>query len=101
VREQAQERRRTITDIAREYLEGHGPYPGRVHVISLVSRFFADYFDLLDSWATWASDELENWDEGTDLTPALATSVRETLAEIAALRPATSLAGSPLPKGTK
>lgn len=61
-------------------------------MISLVSRSFANYFNLLDTWAAWASDELENWDEGTDLTPALAASVRETLAEIAALRPATSLA---------
>ncbi|MBV8992416.1 MAG: hypothetical protein JO287_01640 [Pseudonocardiales bacterium] len=37
---------------------------------------------------------------GADLTPALAASVRETLAEIAALRPATSLAGSPPHEGT-
>jgi DNA-binding PadR family transcriptional regulator len=93
LRQQARNRRRVVTDVARDYLEGHGPYPERVHVISLVTRFFADYFDLLDNWAAWAADEIENWNGDTGLTAAPEDSIRNTLAEVAALRPSNSLPG--------
>jgi DNA-binding PadR family transcriptional regulator len=88
LRAHAEERRRSITDIARTYVEGTGPYPDRIHTISLVTRFFADYYDLLDSWATWAATEIESWEDISRPPPHGAP--EETLAELAALRPARS-----------
>jgi DNA-binding PadR family transcriptional regulator len=87
LRQQAQERARFITEVARTYLEGEGPYPGRVHTISLVTRFFADYYALLDRWAAWAGEEIEAWGDISH-PPADARAVSATLEEIAALRPA-------------
>jgi DNA-binding PadR family transcriptional regulator len=85
LRAQADEGRRTVTEISRSYVEGQGRYPERVHTISLVNRFFADYYALLDSWAAWAGDQIEGWD---DIAHAPADSgPLETLAETAALRP--------------
>jgi DNA-binding PadR family transcriptional regulator len=83
--EQARERRRYITDIAREYVEGRGPYPERLGVISVVMRFFTDYYDLLEDWSSWAAHHLgaEDDDDSARNSAALAT-----LTEIAALRPA-------------
>ena len=85
-RAHAQERRRFVTDVARPYVEGRGAYPDRVHTISLIMRFYADYFELLDAWAAWAAGEIEAWGDirrpPADLGPV------ETLADIAALRPA-------------
>lgn len=49
-------------------------------------RFFADYFDLLDAWAAWASEEIERWDDVN--RPPASARLLDTLAEIAALRPA-------------
>ena len=86
LRAHAEERRRYVTDIARNYVEGTGPYPDRIHTISLVNRFFADYYDMLDTWATWASAAIESWDDLSRPPPS--EGPRETLAEIAALRPA-------------
>jgi PadR family transcriptional regulator, regulatory protein AphA len=87
LRAQAQEQLRWIVSIAREYAEGRGTYPERIHTISLVSRFIADYYALLDSWAEWATGEIEGWDD-VSRPPADGSPV-ETLAEIAALRPVT------------
>ena len=85
LRAQADEGRRTVTEISRSYVEGQGRYPERVHTISLVNRFFADYYALLDSWAAWAGDQIEGWD---DIAHAPADpGPLETLAETAALRP--------------
>lgn len=86
LREQAEEKRRFTAEIARAYVEGRGTYPDRVHTISLVNRFFADYFELLDRWAAWASDEIEAWDDISRPPPE--GSPLDTLAEVAAVRPA-------------
>ena len=86
LRAQAADRRRFTTDIARDYVEGRGLYPDRVHTISLVVRFFSDYYTLLERWAGWASGEIEAW--GDVRHPPDAGSPLDTLAEVAALRPA-------------
>jgi len=88
LREQAQEQSRFVTEVARTYLEGQGPYPDRVHTISLVVRFFAEYYALLDRWAEWAGHEIEAW--GDISRPPAGSGPLDTLAEIAALRPARS-----------
>ena len=85
LRAQVEEHRRLVTDVARAYLEGQGPYPERVHTISLVARFFADYYALLDSWAEWADGEIEAW--GEIGRPPAEGGPLATLAELAALRP--------------
>lgn len=79
------ERAQLVTEVAREYIEGRGIYPERIHVIGVVSRFFADYFALLDRWADWAGKEIESWDDVTH--PAVFAGAAEALEEIAALRP--------------
>ena len=86
LREQADERRRLVTDIARSYLEGQGRYPDRIHTISLVLRFFSEYFDLLDRWAAWAGDEIGAWDDIN--RPPAGSGPLDSLAKTAALRPA-------------
>lgn len=86
LRAQAGERRRFAVEIARSYLEGRGAFPDRIHSISLVIRFFDDYYALLDRWAAWAADEVGNWDDIR--RPSAGSTALDTLAEIAALRPA-------------
>jgi DNA-binding PadR family transcriptional regulator len=83
LREQIAERRRLITDVARDYVEGRGPYPNRVPIIAVVSRFFADYYALMDDWASWAARQLELDPDDEAHASALAV-----LAEIGALRSA-------------
>jgi PadR family transcriptional regulator AphA len=86
LRAHAEERRQFGADIARAYVEGRGLYPERIHTISLILRFFADYSALLDSWAAWAAKEIEAW--GDIRHPPADGSPLETLVEVAALRPA-------------
>lgn len=86
LRAHADERRHFVTEVARSYVEGRGSYPDRVHTISLVNRFFADYYELLDRWAAWAGAEIERW--GDVQHPPPDSGPLDTLAEIAALRPA-------------
>lgn len=85
LRAQAEENRRVAIEISREYVEGRGRYPDRIHTISLVNRFFADYYAVVDSWAEWAASQIESWDDIGH--PPDDNSPFETLAEIAALRP--------------
>jgi hypothetical protein len=49
-------------------------------------RFFADYYALLDSWAVWASGEIEAW--GDISHPPADAGPLDALGEVAALRPA-------------
>jgi DNA-binding PadR family transcriptional regulator len=86
LRAQVEERRRYAAAVARAYVEGQGRYPERVHTISLIIRFFADYYDVLDSWAAWASEEIESW--GDIRRPPGDGGPLETLAGTAAVRPA-------------
>lgn len=88
LQEQARELSRHATGVARSYVEGQGLYPERVHVISLVIRFFADYYELLESWAAWASSQIEAW--GDIAGPPADSTPLDTLAEVAALRPVRS-----------
>jgi DNA-binding PadR family transcriptional regulator len=97
LRAQAEEKGRLAIEIARTYFEGRGPYPDRIHLISLVVRFFADYYALLDSWAAWASDEIGSWDDIA--RPGVGDGPLEALAETAA-RLAALLRVGQIPVGT-
>jgi PadR family transcriptional regulator AphA len=85
LRAQVEERRQLAVEIARDYAEGRGRYPERIHTISLVNKFFADYYALLDSWAEWAGGQIESWEDIS--RPPDDNGPAATLAEIAALRP--------------
>jgi DNA-binding PadR family transcriptional regulator len=93
LRAQAEEARRRVADIARDYVEGRGPYPERVHVISLITRFGADYLSLLDTWAEWAAERIEDWDGATPTS--VDPDAIAILAEVAALRPVGSARTGP------
>lgn len=77
-----------VVEVGREYVEGRGPFPNRVHLIALFAKFYAGYLDLLDTWAAWAADEIEQWPHiaGPEVYP----DALEVLAELVALRPAKS-----------
>lgn len=80
----ARQRRHEIRLLAREYVEGEA-YPQRLHLISLITTFFADYFEMMDNWASWAGEQMVTWDDQIqtgDLDQALAA-----LERVAALAP--------------
>jgi DNA-binding PadR family transcriptional regulator len=54
------------TSLAREYLEGRGPFPRRLHVQALVFGFLWRYFHALVKWAEWAEHEVDGWPDTTD-----------------------------------
>jgi DNA-binding PadR family transcriptional regulator len=37
------------------------PFPERLHLSSLVNRFFVEYAAAIERWAEWAVDEVETW----------------------------------------
>ena len=41
---------------ARAYLQGAGPYPERLATLVLTGRFLDDYLEMIDRWATWATE---------------------------------------------
>jgi len=43
------------------YLEGGGPFPDRLPILVLTSRFIDDYLDMLDRWAAWAQQQIADW----------------------------------------
>ena len=44
-----------------EYLEGRGNYPERLPWLVLTARFLDEFDRLVDRWATWAIEEVEQW----------------------------------------
>jgi PadR family transcriptional regulator AphA len=84
----AQQGRHEARIVAREYVEGAGPYPERVHLVTLVTVFFADYFDLIDAWSTWASEQIASWENQTQTdTHTQALAALERIAALAPHRP--------------
>lgn len=76
--------RRMVADVARQYVEGRGPYPDRAHLVALVLPFVDDYAAAMEGWASWAADHVLAW-EGTGSAPPGA-SIFQKLAELAAPR---------------
>lgn len=48
---------------AREYVEGRGPFPERLAVTAPGARFLVDFYDLVDRWAVWATEVVQQWPE--------------------------------------
>lgn len=54
-----------------EYLEGEGTYPERLPWLVLCGKFLEDFTVMVDQWATWAINEVEQWpDDMREATPA-------------------------------
>jgi hypothetical protein len=63
-REQAAEARAITGD----YLDGTGAFPERLPWLILTGRFLHDLQHMVDEWAEWALDVVENWPD--DVTQA-------------------------------
>lgn len=56
VREHADVLRVRAEAIIRGYVEGRGPFPHRIHLITLTGKFNIDYICMLERWADWAEE---------------------------------------------
>lgn len=50
-----------FVEAAGAYVAGQGPFPERLGVTSVGARFLVDFYDLVDRWAAWATDVVEEW----------------------------------------
>jgi PadR family transcriptional regulator, regulatory protein AphA len=68
----------------RGYLEDGGPFPERLHLITLATDFHARLLELELDWLATARAELATWSStrGVGLTPPAARRLRATLARI-------------------
>ncbi len=56
--------------VATSYLEGSGPYPERFPILVLTGRFLDDQLEMMDRWASWATEIVRSWPaEPRDATP--------------------------------
>src|SRR5438270_2300593 len=63
IKDWARERNALNVAVARSYVAGTAPFPERAAVLSLVGRFHADFADMVNAWADWASATIETWPE--------------------------------------
>ena len=56
VREHASVLRDRAEAIIRGYVEGRGPFPDRIHLITLTGKFNIGYIFMLERWADWAEE---------------------------------------------
>lgn len=93
MREQLADQAALIAGISRQYVDGEGPFPQRVHLISLVGRFLAMQLQAADEWAAWAEDQVGQWGDVTE--PPEGDAARGSMLEVLALADAVaSAAGS-------
>jgi hypothetical protein len=45
----------------RGYLTNGGPFPGRLHIISLLSIFYASFAESMLDWCDLAESEIRTW----------------------------------------
>jgi PadR family transcriptional regulator AphA len=50
-----------VVAINASYLDGHHPFPERVHLSVLFATFQLELFDLIVRWVDFAKDEIETW----------------------------------------
>ncbi len=63
VRSWSEDQTMATKHIAREYLDGRGPFPERLPWLVLVGRFLDDFVALVEEWATSAAIEVADWPE--------------------------------------
>ena len=54
--------------VPQAYLDGNGPFPERLPWLLLVGQFLVDFHLMVEQWADWASEIVEDWPD--DLTAA-------------------------------
>lgn len=64
---------------ARLYTESSGPFPERLPAIVLTGKFLTDLADMIDRWATWANEVVEQWPDD----PSAASPDWDTLRSVA------------------
>jgi PadR family transcriptional regulator AphA len=67
--------------VATSYLEGTGPYPERYPILVLTGRFLDDQLEMIDRWASWATEVVSTWPaepkNATPDTAAMAATARQ------------------------
>lgn len=63
IKDWARERNALNIAVARCYVAGTAPFPERAAVLSVVGRFHADFADMVNDWADWATATIETWPE--------------------------------------
>jgi DNA-binding PadR family transcriptional regulator len=61
VREWAEEFSKSGAGISEAYLEGRGGFPERLPWLILVGRFLDSFTTMVDDWAAWATEVVEDW----------------------------------------
>jgi hypothetical protein len=49
-----------------ELAQGDAPFPERSAVTSVGARFLVDFYELVDRWAAWATEVVQDWPENPD-----------------------------------
>jgi PadR family transcriptional regulator, regulatory protein AphA len=93
VRQQARANLTWGRAIGQEYLT-HGVPAGRGHVSVLIFRFLWDFSSMLEEWAAWSLDEVEEWQD-VEPTPERMERAAAILREALAAQPEASSTGSP------
>jgi len=82
-------------EISGGYLEGRGPFPGRLAWNILVGEFLSGFDDLVDRWLEWATATVEGWpDDINKAKPDLAALERMARRSEAGMERAASRARS-------
>lgn len=62
-------RERHNTRMAREYVDGSGPFPERLPMIVLMGTFLTAFADAVGEWARWAQQEVAGWPDDLRRAP--------------------------------
>jgi PadR family transcriptional regulator, regulatory protein AphA len=81
----------------RGYLDDGGPFPERLHLITLFARFYVPLFELLVRWSDEADAEVASWPRtaGLGATDATRDQLRDLVARLEALAPRAGEGHSP------
>lgn len=73
--------------VGEAYLAGDGPFPERLPILALSSRFLTDFYALVHQWAEWSAGVVATWPENPADAPYDESLHRETLARARRLTP--------------
>jgi PadR family transcriptional regulator, regulatory protein AphA len=62
------EQDRENTEVVRQYVQGEGPFPERMAILTVMGKFWTDYIDAIAGWADWAEAVIAEWPD--DLSQA-------------------------------
>jgi PadR family transcriptional regulator, regulatory protein AphA len=81
--------------IGTQYAKGHGPFPERVAVLQLSSRFLTDFYLLVGDWAAWATVIVSGWPDDPSQAPEDRAVMAETIRRAALAAPSSHLQPGP------